>query len=326
MTPRHAPAIALAAALAAQGCALLVGIEVLSSRAGPGPIPCQVPTDCPVGGNVCFVRTCVGGICGLNEAPAGTPVVSQIAGDCKQVRCTADGRTEEVADPDDVASDGDECTTDACVDGAPSHDPAAPGTPCRGGGVCGPLGPFGRCVRCLEGVDNAQCKPGVEVCSRGVCALLDCVDGAQNGAETDVDCGGPACLPCDTGARCQGPGDCAEGVCADGQCTAPSCEDGARNGDESDVDCGGPTCARCADGEFCRGADDCQSGVCDPKSDDGSNPTCLAPSCSDAVQNGEEVAPDCGGGCLGTCDDGEPCADDGECSSRVCEQFCQPPS
>ncbi|HEU4407870.1 MAG TPA: hypothetical protein VFS43_21595 [Polyangiaceae bacterium] len=322
MSPRHAPAVALAAALAAQGCALLVGIEVLSNRAGSGPIPCQVPTDCPVGGNVCFVRTCVGGVCGLNEAPAGTPVASQIAGDCKQVRCTADGRTEEVVAPDDVASDGDECTLDACVDGAPSHAPAPPGAPCALG-VCGP---FGRCVRCIEGVDETQCEPGVEVCSRDFCARLDCVDGAQNGAETDVDCGGPACPPCGEGARCGGSGDCAEGVCEDGRCVAPSCEDGAQNGDESDLDCGGPACAPCNDGAFCRSPSDCQSGVCNVKSDEGSPPTCLAPSCTDGVQNGGEIAEDCGGGCLGTCDDGEPCANDDECSSRVCDQSCQKPS
>jgi hypothetical protein len=51
-----------------------------------------------------------------------------------------------------------------------------------------------------------------------------CNDGIQNGQETGVDCGGPACPAC------------------------PSCSDGIQNGNETGIDCGGPDCAPCDPG------------------------------------------------------------------------------
>ncbi|HSN97192.1 MAG TPA: hypothetical protein VLS89_02805 [Candidatus Nanopelagicales bacterium] len=45
-----------------------------------------------------------------------------------------------------------------------------------------------------------------------------CTDALQNGAETDVDCGGGSCPPCDAGQRCDGDADCASGTCTGGTC------------------------------------------------------------------------------------------------------------
>lgn len=39
-----------------------------------------------------------------------------------------------------------------------------------------------------------------------------CVDGAKNGSETDVDCGG-SCGKCFDGRACQQPMDCLSGLC-----------------------------------------------------------------------------------------------------------------
>jgi Dictyostelium (slime mold) repeat len=52
------------------------------------------------------------------------------------------------------------------------------------------------------------------------CAL-SCSDGLQNGAETDVDCGGPTCPACANGGRCGANTDCVSGRCASGTCAAP---------------------------------------------------------------------------------------------------------
>jgi hypothetical protein len=70
-----------------------------------------------------------------------------------------------------------------------------------------------------------------------------CFDRAQNGDESDVDCGG-SCEPCAVGSRCNDAGDCQGGVC-DQTCRPASCNDLFRNGDEDDIDCGG-SCPACS--------------------------------------------------------------------------------
>ncbi|MCU1277022.1 MAG: hypothetical protein JWM53_568 [bacterium] len=118
-----------------------------------------------------------------------------------------------------------------------------------------------------------------------------CGDNVVNGAETDVDCGGAICTPCNTGKRCSIDKDCRSKLCnSDAVCSAPSCSDGVVNGSESDLDCGGPDCGPCADGRVCAGGNDCRSHVC-------TGATCQAPSCDDGFRNGDELAVDCGGSC-----------------------------
>lgn len=89
-----------------------------------------------------------------------------------------------------------------------------------------------------------------------------CEDGVQNNAETDIDCGGPNCPPCNADASCQGASDCVSGVCSEGICQAPSCDDHIYNGEESDIDCGGPDCGLCDIGQSCRANSDCASRAC----------------------------------------------------------------
>ena len=45
-----------------------------------------------------------------------------------------------------------------------------------------------------------------------------CRDGAHNGTETDVDCGGGTCPRCSDGQTCQDANDCRSGTCRGGQC------------------------------------------------------------------------------------------------------------
>lgn len=145
----------------------------------------------------------------------------------------------------------------------------------------------------------------------------DCMDGVQNGSETDVDCGG-ACPRCIPGARCAGFLDCLSSVCMGGVCVAPACDDGVRNGDESDVDCGG-SCTLCADGGMCAAPADCSSGVC-------TDGVCVTPTCTDAARNGTETDVDCGGSCP-ACPDGRMCAGGLDCASGACMAgTCRAPS
>jgi hypothetical protein len=109
-----------------------------------------------------------------------------------------------------------------------------------------------------------------------------CDDAVKNGSETDVDCGGDACLPCSAGKTCNDGADCQSGNCAPGGCagslccqsrppdagppdadpTNPTCADGVKNGMETDVDCGGDACPPCASGKACGNDADCKSGHC----------------------------------------------------------------
>jgi len=92
-------------------------------------------------------------------------------------------------------------------------------------------------------------------------ACADCMDGQQNGNETDIDCGGGDCPPCLDGQDCQVAVDCESLVCQGGICTS-SCSDGIENGNETDTDCGGGTCPACANGFGCLAGSDCESTLC----------------------------------------------------------------
>ena len=51
-------------------------------------------------------------------------------------------------------------------------------------------------------------------------------------------------------------------------------------------------CPACVDTKKCKKDSDCVSKVCDPTTQ-----TCAKPTCSDKVQNGNEIGVDCGGTC-----------------------------
>ena len=126
--------------------------------------------------------------------------------------------------------------------------------------------------------------------------------------ETDVDCGGPNCPPCDAGQNCNVDDDCLSGVCEDGVCQEPSCTDGVKNQGESDVDCGGPNCPRCELGKDCVRDSDCISGYCD-------NGVCEEP---------PETHVDCSDLDEGECIDDETCIWDDEnetCEDLVCSEL-----
>ncbi|XXY46469.1 proprotein convertase P-domain-containing protein [Sorangium sp. So ce269] len=274
---------------------------------GGGGAPCGAAADCPGVDGECQRRTCEGGRCGLDPAPRGKPVAEQVAGDCKKRVCDGQGAVIDLDDERDAFSDGDPCSADVCVAGAPENRPAPAATVCGGPGAAG--GRYcdgnGACVECLAAGD---CLSNVCVASR--CVAPGCGDGVANGDETDADCGGPACVPCADLAACLADADCRSGICRDGLCAASSCSDGAKNGAETDRDCGGPACPPCATGKACAADDDCLGGRC-------SGTTCL-PSCTDVARNGAETDIDCGGPACAGCAAGMRCAAGRDCLSGVC--------
>jgi hypothetical protein len=67
------------------------------------------------------------------------------------------------------------------------------------------------------GACGNACAAGA-FCEAGRCVTGRCNDGARNGDETDVDCGG-SCVACAACRGCRSGNDCATGLCEGGQCT-----------------------------------------------------------------------------------------------------------
>lgn len=103
----------------------------------------------------------------------------------------------------------------------------------------------------------------------------DCGDSAQTVDETDIDCGGRTCAPCDDDKKCLAGTDCASAICTNQVCQPPTCSDLAVNGDETDLNCGGG-CPKCSEGQHCVDGDDCASNSC-------GEAVCFSPACSDGV-------------------------------------------
>ena len=139
-----------------------------------------------------------------------------------------------------------------------------------------------------------------------------CSDGAQDGDETDVDCGG-SCASCADRKSCRRNDDCLSGACSDGYlCRPASCANGEQDDGlgETGVDCGGP-CPACVGGSCATDAD-CAGGYCKAGE-------CDVPTCADGLKNGLETGIDCGGGDCPLCEDGQGCVEGTSCLSGFCK-------
>jgi hypothetical protein len=170
--------------------------------------------------------------------------------------------------------------------------------------------------RCLEGSDCASMFCGA---TTHLCYASSCSDGVLDGAETDVDCGGPDCSGCTLGEKCDQNSDCASNGCqaesiTQRVCITPTCTDGEKDGSETDVDCGGGTCPACPALDECLVNADCQSLDCDQPVRN----QCLPATCTNGVKDGDETDVDCGGICK-QCPVGDGCGLDGDCVSNACD-------
>jgi hypothetical protein len=105
--------------------------------------------------------------------------------------------------------------------------------------------------------------------------LPDCEDGQVTVDETDRDCGGRTCGPCEAEMKCVTGSDCQSAICTNQICQPPTCTDLALNGTETDLNCGGG-CPACINGQHCAVSSDCASESCQES-------VCVTPSCSDDV-------------------------------------------
>lgn len=225
----------------------------------------MVSNDCPGEDTVCGTRVCELGICTWNNvAVEGTPAgLPDIPGDCKITQCNGKGTVETVdATTTDAYDYGNPCIKPDCSAGSVvmlTYESA--GMACDLDGMPGKCDGTGRCVECIPGDCGANA-----LCQDGKCVPTTCTDGTKDGAETDVDCGGP-CAPCGADKACSFSFDCASKKCSGSPklCQSPTCVDGFENGDETDADCGG-SCAptkTCPDGQKCLHHADCASAYCE---------------------------------------------------------------
>jgi hypothetical protein len=164
-----------------------------SGSGGMAPEPCANPADCGMVTTACAQPTCVGGHCGTQYQPMGTPTAAQVSSDCKQNVCDGQGHVIAVADPGDLPYEHNTCTTDSCTGSTPVHTPAPANTTCGAGmSKCDDLG---QCVGCNS---DAQCG------DHGPCYVWTCVD---------MTCT-PSFVPAGTGdPGGDAPGDCQRYAC-----------------------------------------------------------------------------------------------------------------
>jgi hypothetical protein len=260
-------------------------------------VQCNQASQCSGQDTDCQTRTCNSNTCGFNYAPNGTPTSMQTPGDCKENQCNGSGQIVSVAKNSDVpADDGNQCTDDTCVAGAPAHPAKPADTACsqNGGTVCSAAG---SCVQCNQA---SQC-PGQDTdcqtrtCNANACGFNFAASGTPTSSQLPGDCKENQCngsgqvisvnkntdVPPDDGNQCTGqtcnngvpsfpnlpPGtSCNQNggtVCdSSGNCIVGGCNDGQKDGTETDTDCGGASCGKCGLGKMCGGDSDCQSNVC----------------------------------------------------------------
>jgi hypothetical protein len=112
-----------------------------------------------------------------------------------------------------------ECRTPVCSDGVKNgletdQDCGGPCAPCATHHTCLTASDCQSAVCATSCAPSAECLPGAQ----GICAAPTCMDGIRNGNETDRDCGGGSCMPCDQGQRCSTASDCSSYTCLDSVC------------------------------------------------------------------------------------------------------------
>src|SRR5262249_40040557 len=211
-----------------------------AARAGA----CALASECPPPAGPCQYAVCDAGRCAIVAVAAGSLVAVDEPADCFDTVCDGAGNAVKVVGLNNVPAAVGSCVVNECsTRGQASSRLLVAGSPCGSGASAGLCDGSGACVGCLADADCA----GVLICGAAhACVPPSCVDGVQNGAESDIDCGGGACARCAKGKSCTYDADCASGLCrlSDHVCGAPTCDDKRKDGEETDIDCGG-SCPPC---------------------------------------------------------------------------------
>jgi hypothetical protein len=151
-------------------------------------VSCLVPADCGAD-TECQAKTCVAGVCGVDNKPQGLALAAQTAGNCKVSQCNGSGQSETVDDNSDVPVDTNQCTNNICTAGVPSNPVSAAGTMCTqtNGTQCDGSG---ACVQCLAASDcpgtDSECQR--RTCTTGMCGVSFTPNNTATTSQTASDC------------------------------------------------------------------------------------------------------------------------------------------
>lgn len=205
--------------------------------------------------------------------------------------------------------------------GGGSGQGAGPTTSSGGAGGAGGSGGSGGTGGVPECATPADC-PGADTecaartCDGGVCGVAWTAGGTPLQQQAQGDC---------QEVRCDGMGgeisvpDDADLPDDSNECTANGCNQGSPVFTPlPDTSCATGHCNAMAQCVECTQGSHCMSGVCSALF------TCAAPTCTDAVQNGDETDVDCGGMDCGDCATGLMCGVNEDCIGGLCAGTCQP--
>jgi hypothetical protein len=161
---------------------------------------CTVDSDCA--SNACDVvtQTCVASQC-ADQQKDGT----ETDVDCGGPVCAACATSKKCLLDTDCTSNACDaaalvCVTNQCIDHR--KDGTETDVDCGGSNSC---------ARCAIGqlcLVDADCSSNACSAITNTCVPSQCADARQDGAESDVDCGGPTCAPCSVGQKCNTNFDC----------------------------------------------------------------------------------------------------------------------
>ncbi len=218
---------------------------------------CQMDSDCASGAtctnNICTVGTCDNAIKDGDEGDVDCGGACSIK--CMNLQsCNMDTDCEGA-----LGCYTNVCAMSACENGVIDGDESS--ADC--GGSCPDRCGDGQSCNQSSDCDSANNM----LCVNSVCTLDPCMNGVQDGTETDVDCGGGSCAArCISGQGCGMDSDCtgANILCLANTCTQDPCTNGIQDANEAGVDCGGTSsCGACAGGASCTLDSDCGTGDCE---------------------------------------------------------------
>lgn len=167
----------------------------------------------------------------------------------------AGGAGPECTSLDQCPMPSSECVERRCDNMVCTEVNKTAGEICAGVRVCDGAG---ACVVCIS---NAQCTmPDTCDLKTNECAPPLCSNGALNAGETDIDCGGADCPPCQNGDDCLLPSDCTSHLCTVALVCAPCSGDGQCNATDY---CDGGSCVpKLPNGLSCANNGQCANGAC----------------------------------------------------------------
>ncbi|HEX3695061.1 MAG TPA: esterase-like activity of phytase family protein [Polyangia bacterium] len=160
-------------------------VAYLDQCDGATPVTCSAADACHRAG-MCNPGTAT---CSGPVQPSGTLVGTQVTGDCHSSQCDGFGNTVNAIDPADVPVDGNQCTSDLCLNGVPTNPSVVAGAICNqgGGSLCDGAG---SCVSCVTAADcgGVETECMARTCAAGACGVAYSAAGTPTAAQVVGDC------------------------------------------------------------------------------------------------------------------------------------------